>query len=362
MPRPQSRAQAYARMQFGMGGMGGMGTMGLRRGLRKDGTERVKWTEDMVKDSQWKECLVRSSEREEEIQRRCTLLRPIGPLAGWDTAQLRKVLTGPDAKPDDRVVLSEIIADLSFGRKWLDGHWYHRERPVFIRVSLENLTPLSEGVQMEMDVDLVISATWREEAMVGADPSQWDDDDAWGNMWDPLDDAVLKQEDGTPASYLSRIPIQEGEAEWRLVDPDEGVVTHKGRWKGVAKNLLVYLAFPFDCDTFGISYASVSRAVRLYWDLKFHPGWVSIPPLAEWVIGRAELIEPRTENENSLTLKISLQRSPTFYLYNILLVVLLLMCLSWSLFVFRISDEGFGAVDLRMNLALALFLSLVAFQ
>ena len=67
---------------------------------------------------------------------------------------------------------------------------------------------------MDMDIDLVISATWREESMIGADPARWADDEIWSNMWDPLEDSILKHSDGTPASYLSRIAIQEGVAEW----------------------------------------------------------------------------------------------------------------------------------------------------
>lgn len=47
-----------------------------------------------------------------------------------------------------------------------------------------------EGAK-EIEVDLSLGAVWRDEAMVGANPSNWCNDDVWDGLYDVLDDLVL---------------------------------------------------------------------------------------------------------------------------------------------------------------------------
>lgn len=58
-------------------------------------------------------------------------------------------------------------------------------------------------------------------------------------------------------------------------------------------------------------------------------------------------------------MRIGMQRSWGYYIWNVLLVVVMLMVLSWV--TYSIPMTGVSDVDTRMNLSITLFLAMVAF-
>jgi len=65
----------------------------------------------------------------------CTLLKPVGPFAGWHTKKLQDQLTSAEKRRE----LSQLIGEHSFGAKFYQGEWTYRKRPVFTRVWIESL-------------------------------------------------------------------------------------------------------------------------------------------------------------------------------------------------------------------------------
>jgi len=160
-------------------------------------------------------------------------------------------------------------------------------------------------------------------------------------------------------SHAHRPQAPPGFVEWELVDGAAGLLRHRRRFRGTLTNRMRFDDFPYDSDTIGFAVNSANDAVKLYWNYRFHPRWLNIPSLNEWVIGRAGLPQPATMDKSALTIKLGVQRQYMFYIVNVLLVVLMLMVLSWA--IFNVPMLGEDSVDSRMNLSITLFLAMVAF-
>lgn len=130
----------------------------------------------------------------------CTLLQPSGPFVGWSTVKLMRSATSPSA----RASLSQEIAKHSFGHVFYRGSYHTRQRPVFFRLWIETMDVSEEGGAKSINVDMFISAVWRDEAMVGVDPNDWRDEETWEGIWDPLEEVALLNEDGTHATGLEK--------------------------------------------------------------------------------------------------------------------------------------------------------------